>query len=287
VLARGYARLWQLFLSTLPEGALKIHVRNNLLGAAWPDDSFAVQTVELCDGVAARLKPRPGSLALSKAMFRDRLAHEPEVFAFLKDRLGAYDAVLEIGANIGAYTILFSKLVPSRDGKPTVFSFEPSKRAYGELLRHIALNDLSNVRAFNSAVGPAGLMASFHENARDWMKGSVDPEVAAFFRNDAPSETVAVAHGPELTALLQPYDRILVKIDVVGAEADVIRTLNAFIEAKRPDILLGVSSLNLEKLNAVGTLRKHYELFRIEVDNLARREQFVDEQYCNYFLRAA
>jgi len=45
--------------------------------------------------------------------------------------------VLDIGANIGYYSLIFSKLVGA---KGRVFSVEPTKSTYEKLLRNIQLN---------------------------------------------------------------------------------------------------------------------------------------------------
>ena len=60
------------------------------------------------------------------------------------------DFVFDIGANIGAFTVPFSKNV-GRYGK--VFSFEPQKFIYKLLSKNISLNNLKNVICFNNAVG--------------------------------------------------------------------------------------------------------------------------------------
>lgn len=284
-LARAYARTWQRGLASIREGALKDHLRNNLLGARWPDGAFGVQRVALTARVAGRFEPVPGSLPFRKALFRERLAHEPEVFDFLESRLPSYDAVLEIGANVGVYTVFFAKSLPRGQG-PRVFSFEPSPRAFAQLLRHVELNGLGNVRAFNQAVGPPGPMAPFYENARDWMKGSVDVEMAAQFEGSAGRIEVPVAGGDEVARLVRDFGKILVKIDVVGAEPMVLNALEPLLREARPDIVLGVSSLNCGPLDALATLRERYGLCRIGRSGLERRASFSDAEYCNYLLTA-
>jgi len=54
--------------------------------------------------------------------------------------------VVEVGANIGAHTVLLAKLVGS-DGR--VFAFEPQAHCYAFLQAQIALNELTNVEAYN------------------------------------------------------------------------------------------------------------------------------------------
>ena len=61
------------------------------------------------------------------------------------------EVVLDIGANFGWYTTLFSELV-GKTGK--IVSFEPVPRIYRELLENIALNDpLKNITAIQTSLG--------------------------------------------------------------------------------------------------------------------------------------
>lgn len=59
------------------------------------------------------------------------------------------DVVVDIGANIGYYTLLASRLV-GKDG--LVYSFEPEPRNYNYLLKSIELNKYNNVIAIQKAV---------------------------------------------------------------------------------------------------------------------------------------
>ena len=58
--------------------------------------------------------------------------------------------VLDVGANIGAFTVLFSKLA-SQTGR--IFAFEPQRITYQMLCANVALNALLNVETFNHCVG--------------------------------------------------------------------------------------------------------------------------------------
>ena len=60
------------------------------------------------------------------------------------------DTFVDVGANIGAYTIPFAKLV-SQTGR--VISFEPQRIVSQLLTANVALNELTNVGVFNTAVG--------------------------------------------------------------------------------------------------------------------------------------
>jgi FkbM family methyltransferase len=74
---------------------------------------------------------------------------EPEVLRFFADSLRPGDDVLDIGAHVGAYTLLASRLVG--DGG-RVFAFEPDPAARGALERNIRANGAHNVTVVPSAV---------------------------------------------------------------------------------------------------------------------------------------
>jgi FkbM family methyltransferase len=289
-LANSYLNTWAVVLGILPDGNwLKAHVGNNLRQTSWPPLALKERKVELANGIEGLLIPAAGSLSF-RALFERRIGHEPGVPEFLRSRLQMYDAVLEVGANVGIYTLLFSKCLESRpapsSGPHRVFSFEPGVQAFAQLEAHLALNGCSNVRAFNQAVAAKSGLIAFHENARDLMKSSTHAGGAAHFAgwNEQPT-TVLAASGKEIAPLLSDFERVLVKIDVVGAEADVLSGLRAVIDEKSPDLVVGVWSHNLPELNELQFLTTNYDFFRIEPDRLVERSGFEDQDYCNYFLQ--
>jgi FkbM family methyltransferase len=282
-LARAYLRTWCLMLRRVPAGRVRTHIANNLLGADWPQFVLEPVRTEFPDGSQVLFRPRLGSRAFTRAVLHGRVAHEPETYRCLAARLGGYDAVVEIGANVGLFTVFFSKRLPA-DGRPRVFAFEPSQTAFCELRKHLELNACANVQTFNRAVSTRPGLSSFFENDRDLMKGSLDREIALQYAGGGREIQVSSADGTEIEKLVTGFDRILLKIDVVGSEADVLTALAGLIGEKRPDIILGVSILNLAALNDLDWLIRDYKLFKIELDRESARTRFVDNPYCNYLL---
>jgi len=72
--------------------------------------------------------------------------HEPDQFLFL-DRFLTKDMIcVDIGANIGLYTLFMSKRVEK------VFAFEPNEQSYIRLLENLQKNNISNVDVIQKAV---------------------------------------------------------------------------------------------------------------------------------------
>ena len=108
-------------------------------------------------GVNRRLAP-PTAQVLGNKMYLDQgdslgLAlgggYETVETALVLDLVRPGQVVLDIGANIGYYTLLFAKLVG-----PTgrVVAFEPDPESFSLLQRNIAENHYGNVTAFRVAV---------------------------------------------------------------------------------------------------------------------------------------
>lgn len=77
------------------------------------------------------------------------LVHEEETTALFRRIVKQGDVVLDIGANIGYFTILAAKAVGTA-GK--VFSFEPEPTNFKYLSKNIEVNGFSNAMPFRKAV---------------------------------------------------------------------------------------------------------------------------------------
>lgn len=76
--------------------------------------------------------------------------YEAKMKSYLIKSVKENQVFLDLGAHVGYYTILASKLV-GKNGR--VYSFEPLPRNLSFLNKHIALNSLQNVTVYSSAVG--------------------------------------------------------------------------------------------------------------------------------------
>jgi len=74
---------------------------------------------------------------------------EPQEIELVKKQVSLGDTVLDIGANIGYYTLIFAKLV-GEHGK--VFAFEPDPTNFALLKKNVEMNGYSNVILVPKAV---------------------------------------------------------------------------------------------------------------------------------------
>lgn len=151
-------------------------------------------------------------------------SYEPEVTRFFLTAIGEGQAVVDIGANIGYYTLIASKIVgPS--GK--VYAFEPDPVHYGYLLENIEANRCSNVEAVQKAV-----TSGVEGEALFWPSGSAG---SLYGGPGTPSVVVRTISLDEFFARLG-WPRVdFVKIDVEGAETEAIEGM-AQVSERNPTL---------------------------------------------------
>ncbi len=138
------------------------------------------------------------------------------------------DAALDVGANVGAYAILFGQWT-GEGGR--VLAFEPAPAAFEGLRQHIALNGLEAcVRpvqvAVSDAIGEAEFVSDGVQGTNHLGNGA-ESNASVVIR--VPTTTIDEICGREG---LHPR---LIKIDVEGAELAVLRGARATIAAMGRD----------------------------------------------------
>jgi len=152
---------------------------------------------------------------------------EPGVAEFLADQLKPGDTFIDIGAWIGPYTILASKLVGS-DGH--VYAFEPDPVARKALQENIELNQATNVTVLPLAVSDCSqklllVSSKFGNSVSHIQTNSINSEEEHSVEVEAVSLNTFIQE--------QNIKSFHIKIDVEGAEAKVFAGgLEALRQAK-------------------------------------------------------
>ena len=149
--------------------------------------------------------------------------------------------VLDVGANLGAYSIPVAKDVQRLNG--SVIGFEPQRIIYYQLCGNIFLNSLDNYRAFNQAVGDVDGFVEVPEvdygTNRNIGAFSLDGEYRRFNGIDASVKSkttkVPMIRLDDLEVEKSPS---LIKIDVEGFEINVLKGAKDFLSRHRfPPVL--------------------------------------------------
>lgn len=145
---------------------------------------------------------------------------EPSLSAWIESRLSPGDLFIDVGANIGYFTLLAAQRVG-----PTgqVVAVEAMPAIFQHLAAHVAANALTNARLINeAAVGPGE-----PSEALLYWGGAGNIGSTGMIQRTAQTEAVKVAARP-LAQMLTPEEcrrARLIKIDVEGVEARTLRGL--------------------------------------------------------------
>jgi FkbM family methyltransferase len=164
--------------------------------------------------------------------------YDERTLALLASFLRPGDVVLDVGANIGFYTVRLAREL-QRLGGGTVHAFEPIPANARRLAYNVSANELDAiVRVHEVALGTHDGRIAFHtENEYSASTGNaamIGAAVAPAFGADAEA-TVTTLDGFAARAGITSC--ALLKLDVEGAECDVLRGGAATIARARPVIL--------------------------------------------------
>jgi FkbM family methyltransferase len=168
-------------------------------------------------------------------------AWEPNLSAWIQSTLSLGDAFIDVGANIGYFSLLAAKAVGTSGH---VVAIEPMPTTFAGLAHHVRINSLDNVRLINEAAyGPGEPQVVTLYLAADHNIGgtSIVPRW-----DPSESRTARVIARPleSMLSLEECRRARIIKIDVEGVEEEAVRGLGLERDVFRPDLELVVEILN-------------------------------------------
>ena len=157
--------------------------------------------------------------------------HEPEIFRFLDNYICDGMVFLDVGANIGAYSLFAAKRV-SPGGK--VYAFEPQHETFARLIHNIELNEFDNIIAEHCAVGCTEGEVEIVKDS-DTAKSYVKSFALLEGDNQLERCPVATIDGCLGHGSVERVDYL--KIDVEGVEYNVLKGGENFIKKHVPSII--------------------------------------------------
>ncbi len=175
---------------------------------------------------------------------------------------------MDIGVNIGQTLIKLKSVQPEVD----YIGFEPNFNC------NSYVQQLIDVNSFQAELIPAGI---FNRNGIEklffYYKNNTDGTASILqdYRPDQPiafTKYIAAIEGSEAEKVLAEKELSVIKIDVEGAELEVLEVLAKIIEVKKPLILIEIlpvyseeNKFRLERQNKIVELLKqiNYSIYRI------------------------
>ncbi|MBA2675394.1 non-ribosomal peptide synthetase, partial [Ramlibacter sp.] len=267
-------------------------VLRNLLRIEQADPGVASQVHELDNGLPVFHRNKRETGFLFADIFKD------SEYAGHGLTLADDACVFDVGANIGMFSVFMSRQFP----RAKIYAFEPIKALFGSLSLNRRLHGIRG-EAFNVGLSDEARLATFrfyphntavstsvvsHEDTREIVRGFVDNQVTAMSASTAASGTGAGAaevsdildtqltyeeHVCQLRRISeviaeQRVEHIdLLKVDVEGAELDVLRGIDEDDWAKIGQLVIEVHDVEDRLRTITALLRKHG--FEVVVDQLA------------------
>ena len=202
-------------------------------------------TTTFSPGLRVRVHPdsHSGSLALYTGL------PEYDDMLFTKRFLRPGDVVIDVGANIGLYSLLAATRAPG--GK--VIALEPHPVAAGRLRDNVALNDLHNIDVRAAAAGAEGGVARLTANLD--------------------TTNHIVADGAEMDSISVP----VVTLDEVAAQGEPVALVKLDAEGFESAVLAGARRLLRERVVTAWV---------VEVNGLGGRYESGNETVLQTFERA-
>jgi FkbM family methyltransferase len=138
--------------------------------------------------------------------------YEFEEMCFLLHFLRKQDLMIDVGANIGVFSLLASGHVGCKS-----IAFEPIPSTFQRLIKNIKLNGLENkITPLNIGLGSSNSVLKFTNHTENSINRVADT-------NDKNAISVDVKKLDDITGDLNSFQAILLKVDVEGFETEVLR----------------------------------------------------------------
>ena len=198
---------------------------------------------------------------------------------FLLRYLRAEDSFLDIGANIGTYTLLAASKITFG----TIYSFEVLPKNYARLEENLKINHLQQVKTYPLAV------SNFTGNtALNLAEGDSMPFITA-----QPTDNTVVVATDMIDNLLQHEslnNLTLAKIDIEGAELLALQGATSLLEKQLPQVWIMeinncVNNFDYQKDDLINFLQDYdYGLYEYNADTNQIIPTTLDHQKGNNFL---
>ena len=251
----------------------KDYIKHGEYGFIWTSAGYELfgrpqqQSVEYTSSLG-KFFTRKGTIDFKFANY----AYEWDVKQFVLDHYRDYTVFLDIGANIGIYSIMMAQ--------KGLFchAFEPMPDNYQAMLKNIGLNDLDNViRTYNIALGNEESSCEFIYEQVNTGASRIATS-SSDYQGPKDSTTTVISKvctldgiSPELA--IPPDEKILIKMDTEGMEHLILQGAIAFLKTHRNILLIMEKKYQaLDAINDLLALTGKYECLPVDEYNIAYKK---------------
>lgn len=232
----------------------------------WPyKDVIEIQGSKMWVGI----KQEPLSMRRTFELYASNLIHEKVTTGLFKKVVKKGNVVVDLGANIGYFTLLAAKIV-GPEGK--VFSFEPEPKNYGYLEKNIELNNYNNVQSFQKAVADKNGKTRLYICDYDTGHHTINnfEGVRAYSQGRLVKEKSVEIETVTLDEFFKGKEELIdvIKMDVEGAEALVLAGMDNILKKnKKLQMFIEFFPLLIKKMGSSPSefLRKLIEDYRFSI----------------------
>lgn len=196
---------------------------------------------------------------------------------------------LDVGANIGLYSVMAAKLNPMLE----VHAFEPGKGAVFYLRKNIQVNQLTNVRIHELAVSDQDASLEFHEATHPkfpWLRHNLNGSSSLQSTHGRIKTSSYQVEVCRLSTFLSQQDVEafdLMKLDTEHNEHFILRDSSAVIGANRPIIMIEIYPEIAIESQGIIQEWPDYRFFQVSYPKLKEiplSEVGMNAEHANYLL---
>ncbi len=190
--------------------------------------------------------------------------YERKMKSLLTHKVSKGDVFLDLGAHVGYYSLLASRLTGPQ-GK--VYSFEPLPRNIAFLKKHFEMNGITNVVLYEGAVahfdGHFNLSSASPVGAKLSEKGNLRVRVYSL-KNLIDSGEIPVPQ--------------VMKIDIEGAEQDMLADIKSMLNEHRPKLFLSTHGKSVHQYCLALMRELEYSMVPLDGETLESCTEFFCER---------
>jgi FkbM family methyltransferase len=169
--------------------------------------------------------------------------YEKELGDLIRKILRPGDVFIDVGANIGYFSLLAAKHQPTAK----IFSFEPVSPIFKQFEENISINEFKNITAINAAIGEK------NEEREIYISGDDNKGMSSFEKPENYSGKTETVRVIELDNWLRTsgFARVdLIKIDVEGSEFFTLKGMKETLRDFKPLIIVEINPQTLLQFNS-------------------------------------